>query len=283
VGKGLRSAPRDALLVAVTSRESRGWAFGFHRAMDHAGAMLGSIGASVLLALGLSSKQVFMVAGIPGIFAVLAILLGVKEAKAPDATRSSPTQRSFSWAGQPAELKRYMGVLAVFSLANSSDAFLLLKARDVGIPLTLAPILWLILHVTKAATNLVGGRLSDRIGPRRVIGMGWLVYGIIYLLFGWSFSPWQVWTLFALYGLYFGFTEGAEKSLVSEYADPSRKGGAFGLYHTVTGLLALPASLWMGLVWDRWGSSSALIACGAIAFIALLLFRSVCRPPATVT
>lgn len=281
VGKGMRSAPRDALLTAVTPPESRGWAFGFHRAMDHTGAMLGAIAASIFLAWGFETRQVFFIAAIPGIFAVLTILWGVKEEKSvsQDKPRAG-TKKFFSWTQQPQELKRYLGVLAVFTLANSSDAFLLLKAHDVGIATALAPILWIVLHLAKAITSLAGGRLSDRIGPRRVIGAGWAVYGVVYLLFGWSTQPWQVWSLFALYGLYHGLTEGAEKALVAAYAEPQRKGEAFGLYHALTGLLALPASLWMGLAWDQWGSRAAFIITAALSLAAVLFFLAACRLPA---
>jgi MFS family permease len=285
VGKGLRSAPRDALIVSVTAPQSRGWAFGFHRAMDHAGAMLGAVAASLFLAGGFQTRSVFLIAAIPGVFAVVAILMGVKsgepQGKEPASQRSPTSGKSLlsRWPSQPPPLKRYLGVLGLFTLANSSDAFLLLKAHDSGIPVAKAPILWLVLHLTKAVTNLAGGRLSDKVGPRRVIGAGWLVYGLVYLLFGWSNQVWQVWTLFALYGLYYGLAEGAEKALISEYTDASRRGEAFGLYYFVTGLLALPASVWMGFVWDRWGSRVAFFVCAGFALTACALFYTLCKAP----
>jgi MFS family permease len=270
VGKGLRSAPRDALLAAATHADSRGWAFGFHRAMDHAGAMIGALLAAGLLGLGLSVRSVFLWAAVPGLLAVITIMVAVREQPAAGPHGRGEQPGVISPRHSPV-LLRYLGVLGFFTLANSSDAFLLLKAGEAGIPLALVPILWLVLHVTKAATNLAGGRLSDRIGPLPVIRAGWLVYGLVYALFGFAGAPWQVWGLFAVYGLYHGLTEGAEKALVAHLAPPGGHGRAFGLYHALTGLLALPASLWMGMVWQHWGSRAAFLTCAVISALSVSL------------
>lgn len=274
IGKGLRTAPRDALMDAVMTSGSRGWGFGFQRAMDHGGALLGSLLASLLLFWGFKTRQVFFLAAIPGVLAVLTILIGVRERKSATKEKTTSESGSFSWSAQPAQLKRFFLVLALFTLSNSSDTFLLLRAGELGISLKLVPMLWFLLHVTKAVTNLVGGHLSDRIGALRVIRYGWLVYGIVYVLFGFAAAPWQIWALFTLYGLYHGFTEGAEKSLVASLARPDRKGGAFGIYHAIAGFAALPASLGMGWLWDQWGSRTALALAGATAVVAacLLIF-----------
>ena len=267
VGKGLRSAPRDALLASVTQADARGWAFGFHRAMDHVGAMLGSLLAMLLLALGLSTREVFLWAAVPGVLAVITILVAVKE-KSSAASDKPVEEKAQDRQRTAPELRRFLGALGLFTLANSSDAFLLLKASEAGIPLTLVPLLWLILHVTKAVTNLAGGRLSDRIGPLPVLRVGWLVYGVVYALFGFAGAAWQIWVLFTIYGLYHGLTEGAEKALVAQLAKPEGRGRAFGLYHGITGLLALPASLWMGMVWEPFGSHVAFFICAVISIIA---------------
>ena len=274
IGKGLRSAPRDALLTAATAPEVRGWAFGFHRAMDHTGALLGALAATLLLTAGLSTRQIFTVAAIPGVFAVLAIVFGVKESTNISSTRTMKRETSFAWSRLNPRLRRYLLVLGVFTLANSSDAFLLLKAHDVGIPLKLAPVLWMLLHVTKAATNLYGGRLSDRIGPLPLIRYGWLVYGAVYVLFGFASAAWQIWVLFGLYGLYHGLTEGAEKSLVAQLSEKDQRGAAFGAYHALTGLIALPASLWMGIVWQNLGSQTAFSICAVLSIAAVVMLRS---------
>jgi MFS family permease len=275
IGKGLRSAPRDALLTAATPPEIRGWAFGFHRAMDHNGAMLGALAAWLLLTAGWETKQVFMIAFLPGVLAVLSIVFGLKEEKVAPAAAATPLK--FQWRSQPVGLKRYLLVLGVFTLANSSDAFLLMKAHEVGIPVAMAPMLWIVLHLTKSLTNLAGGRLSDSIGPRRTIMMGWVWYGVVYLLFGLCHQAWQVWILFTVYGLYHGLTEGAEKALVASYADKDRRGEAFGLYHALTGALALPASLWMGWVWQVWGSQAAFIISSGRAIVGFCLLLGVVR------
>ncbi len=271
VGKGLRSAPRDALLAAATAPESRGWTFGFHRAMDHTGAMLGALLATVLLSVGLSTRQVFWVAAIPGVFAVLAILVGVRDAGNDSRNSAESTGFTLTWSQQPSQLRRYLMILTLFTLANSSDAFLLLKAGEAGIALKFIPLLWIVLHLTKAVTNLAGGRLSDRIGALPVIRGGWLVYGAVYVLFGFANAAWQVWVLFALYGLYHGLTEGAEKALVAKFASPEQKGTAFGLYHSICGIVALPASLGTGFLWEHLGSRTALVACGVVAATAACL------------
>lgn len=269
-GKGLRTAPRDALLAAVTPPDSRGWAFGFHRAMDHAGATLGALTATVLLGIGLGTRQVFLVAAIPGVFAVLTILFGVRES-ADAGSAPSPGRLILAWSRQPRRLKRFLTTLAMFTLANSSDAFLLLKAGEAGIRLEWVPLLWIVLHITKALTNLAGGRLSDRIGALPVIRGGWLLYGGVYVLFGFADAAWAIWVLFALYGLYHGLTEGAEKVLVADLAGPAGKGSAFGLYHAVGGIVALPASLLTGMLWQQYGSRTALVACGVVAATAAAL------------
>lgn len=274
VGKGLRSAPRDALLAAATDPGSRGWAFGFHRAMDHAGAMIGALLAAGLLGLGLSVRSVFLWAAVPGLLAVITIVVAVREQS--ETVLQGSAKMSVATAPRHAPgLLRYLGVLGFFTLANSSDAFLLLKAGEAGIPLALVPILWLVLHVTKAATNLAGGRLSDRIGPLPVIRAGWLVYGLVYALFGFAATPWHVWGLFTVYGLYHGLTEGAEKALVAHLAPAGGHGRAFGLYHALTGLLALPASLWMGMVWQHFGSRMAFVVCAAISVLSVSLLWAV--------
>lgn len=272
VGKGLRSAPRDTLLSAAAPPESRGFAFGFHRAMDHLGAMLGALAAMLLLHLGLGVRQVFLFAAIPGVFAVLAILYGVGEKPGPASKAKEPV-RLLHWSSQPAALRRYLVVLALFTLANSSDTFLLLKAGEAGVPLQLMPLLWIVLHLTKTVANLAGGHLSDRIGARTVIRWGWLVYGAVYALFGFATASWEIWLLFGLYGLYHGLTECAEKSLVASLSGPNEKGSAFGWYHAISGMVALPASLLTGVLWDWLGSSVALAACGATAVLAAFLFK----------
>jgi MFS family permease len=256
VGKGIRTSPRDALIADSVDPGLRGRAFGFHNAADNAGAVLGPLLAfSFLRWGGLQLRTVFLLTAIPGALAVLTLLLGVREVprtapprKAGEAGLKAPLGGRF-WA--------YLGVLLLFTLGNSTDAFLLLRAGQLGVATALIPILWALLNLVKAASNTPGGILSDRIGRRPLIVAGWLVYAAVYFLFGRAGQAWHVWALFAVYGLYFGLTEGVEKALVADLVPADRRGAAFGWYNLAIGVGALPASLLFGALWDRWGSAAA--------------------------
>jgi MFS family permease len=273
IGKGLRGAPRDALIADSVVSTIRGRAFGFQRAADHAGAMLGPLLAFALLRWGgLELRTVFLLTAIPGALAIAALLFGVKEIprSAPSEERrldlKAPLSRRF-WA--------YLGVLLLFTLGNSTDAFLLLRAGQLGVAPALIPILWAMLHVVKSISSTPGGVLSDRLGRRPLIIAGWLLYAAVYFAFGRAQVQWQAWALFAVYGIYFGLTEGVEKALVADLVAPERWGTAFGWYNLAIGLGALPASLLFGAIWDRWGSATAfdfgaLLALAAAIGMALI-------------
>jgi MFS family permease len=272
VGKGIRGAPRDALLASVVAREDRGRAFGFQRAMDHAGAMAGPILASLALVATGDLRLVFALAAVPGALAVAALVLGVRE---EGRTAAAPPPAALT-AGGPLEpgLARYLGVLAVFTLGNSSDAFLLLRAQEAGIALAAIPALWALHHLVKAAASTWAGALSDRVERRLVILLGWSVYALAYAGFALASSPPAVAGLFAFYGLFHALTEGAERALVADLAGEASRGRAFGLFHAVTGVALLPASLLTGLLWQRFGAAAALgtgAALAALAAVGLLL------------
>lgn len=279
IGKGLRSAPRDALLAAVAPPGERGRAFGFHRAMDHAGAVVGPLLASALLALTGELRLVLALAALPAILAVLALIFGVDEPPLPAPRAVSAAARE----PLPRTFRAYLVVLALFSLGLSSDAFLLLRAQDIGVPLVALPLLWTLHHVVKSATGTWGGGLSDRLGRRRVIVAGWLIYALVYLGFALAARPWQVWLLFAVYGLHFALCEGAEKALVADLAGPAASGRAFGLYHGVTGVMLLPASALLGALWQWHGALTAFGTGAALALAASLgLWFGVPEPRAAV-
>jgi MFS family permease len=256
VGKGIRTSPRDALIADSVAPGLRGRAFGFHNAADNAGAVLGPLLAfSFLRWGGLQLRTVFLLTAIPGALAVLTLLAGVREVprtapprQAGEAGPRTPLGGRF-WA--------YLGVLLLFTLGNSTDAFLLLRAGQLGVATALIPILWALLNLVKAASNTPGGILSDRIGRRPLIVAGWLVYAAVYFLFGRAGQAWHAWALFAVYGLYFGLTEGVEKALVADLVPADRRGAAFGWYNLAIGVGALPASLLFGALWARWGSTAA--------------------------
>ena len=276
VGKGLRTAPRDALLAESIPEEHRGAAFGLHRAADHSGAVAGPLLASgLLLALDGDMRTVFGLALIPGLLTVAAVAWKVREtapgAPAADAAppASAPAVPRLREMGPV--LPRYLGVLVLFTLGNASDAFLLLRAGQAGVPVALIPLLWGALHVSKAAFSVWGGRWSDRVGARRAIIAGWLVYAAVYAGFAVVDAAWQVWALFLVYGLFFGLTEGPEKALVARLAPAGLRGSAFGAYHAAIGLAALPASIVFGLVWQMFGAEQAFAMGAGIALAAALL------------
>lgn len=264
VGKGLRTAPRDALITASIAPKSRGHAFGFHRAMDHSGALIGGLLAAGLLAWGFSAREVIGWSIIPGLLAVLVIVFFVREPASPVPAKPRP---SFARKTLPPDLRRYLPITGLFALANSSDAFLLLKASQTGIPAVQIPLLWAWIHVARIGANLVGGKLSDRIGARRTVAAGWICYSGVYLLVALAHTPWHMWAILGIYGIYDGLTEGGEKSLVSHLSHIQATGTAFGAFHCLTGLAAVPASLAAGLLWDHYGSTSAFL-CGAILALA---------------
>jgi MFS family permease len=268
VGKGVRGAPRDALVALVTPVEDRGRAFGFQRAMDHAGAMLGPLLASAVLLLRPGAlRLVFALAAVPAALAVLTLVLAVRE-EAGTTPAAAPTTAT---GGRiDAGLARYLAVLAVFTLGNSSDAFLLLRAQETGIAVAAVPLVWALHHLVKTSASTWGGALSDRVGRRRAIAFGWTVYAVAYAGFAAVASPFGVVLLFAFYGLFHALSEGAERALVADLAGGPVRGRAFGLFHATTGAVLLPASLLTGFLWQRHGAAAALGTGAALAALAAL-------------
>jgi len=275
VGKGLRSAPRDAMLTESVPEEVRGAAFGIHRAADHAGAVAGPLLASALLLLMPGRmREVFAFALIPGLITVAVVVLKVRDprgaaAPAPVATEKRAVLPPFSALGPV--FPRYLGVLVLFALGNSSDAFLLLRARDLGVAVALIPLLWAALHLSKVVWSVIGGRMSDTAGPRRTIVAGWLVYAAVYGGFAAASAEWHVWALFLVYGLFFGLTEASEKSLVAAFAPAELRGSAFGWYHAVIGVSALLSSILFGILWESFGAATAFLAGAGLALAAAVL------------
>jgi MFS family permease len=296
VGKGVRSAPRDAMLASWATPTTRGKVYGFHRGMDHAGAIIGPTLASVFLFFYPDQYRVlFGLTIVPGAIAVALILLVAE----PDAEQAGPKTRAASDAaethatsimasapsmgpapsGGPVPLPRpftnFMMVLALFTLGNSSDAFLLLRLTDVAGSVHFVPLMWAGLHVVKASVSMAAGGWSDRIGRRTVITIGWLVYAVVYAGFALSTSILTLLAWFLAYGFYFGFAEGTEKALVADLAPAERRGFAFGVYNAVTGVGALAASVFFGLVWNAYGTTAAFGLGAALALVATLLLFAV--------
>ncbi len=265
VGKGIRGAPRDALIADSVDPAIRGRAFGFHRAADHAGAVVGPLLAFALLRwTEMDLRQLFLLTIIPGALSVAVLVFGVREV--PRVTEVSKQFDPHARLGR--RFWAFLGVLFIFTLGNSTDAFLLLRAADLGVDAALIPILWAMLHVVKALSSTPGGALSDRLGRKPLLIAGWLVYAGVYFLLGRAGAEWQAWALFAVYGIYFGLTEGVEKALVADLVPADRRGTAFGWYNLALGLGALPASLIFGAIWDRWGAATAFTFGAGMALVA---------------
>ncbi len=273
VGKGIRGAPRDALLAGSVAPASRGRAFGFHRAADHFGAVIGPIAAWVLLQqLHLTLRTVFMLSVVPGLLAVLTILIAVRDPAERMRTGSDVVAGSASDATpMPPRFWGVLGVLLLFTLGNSSDAFLLLRAQQLGVPIAMLPLLWAAHHVVKSLASVPGGALSDRIGRRTVLLAGWGWYAAVYAGFAVATTAAQVWMLFLAYGLYFGLVEGTEKALIADLAPDGRRGTAFGWYNATMGVAALPASVLLGTIWSARGPTMAFSVGAALAGAAMLL------------
>jgi MFS family permease len=263
VGKGVRSAPRDAMLAAWTTPTTRGKVYGFHRSMDHAGAVVGPALASLFLWFYPEQyRTLFALTVVPGAIAVALILLVHERSDDGDSPAEREARRRSmeihpSEGGLPREFTAFMLVLTLFTFGNSTDAFLLLKLTDVAGTPRFVPLMWAALHVVKATVSVVGGSWSDRIGRRTVIAAGWLVYAVVYAGFAISHELPALFAWFLLYGFYFGFAEGTERALVADLTPAGRRGFAFGVYNAVQGLGGLAASVVFGLVWSSYGATAA--------------------------
>ncbi|MDD5297513.1 MAG: MFS transporter [Rhodocyclaceae bacterium] len=271
VGKGLRTSPRDALLALTVAPSQRGLAFGFHRALDNAGAVVGPLLAAWLLAQQVPLKNVFLWAAVGGAIAV-SLALAVRE---PERGANATVHR-FSWTleGLPSRFKRYLAVLALFTLGNSSNMFLLLRARDMGLPEYQVPLLWALVSLTAALFSTPLSALSDRLGRRRLIVAGWGVYALFYLALGLMGRSWLLWPLFAFYGLFLAATEGAEKALVADMAPPEMLGTAYGWFNLTIGFMLLPASIVFGWLWQTLDPLAAFAFSAGCALLSTLLLRT---------
>ena len=288
VGKGVRSAPRDAMIADSVSQDERGLAFGFHRAMDHTGAVVGPLAGFLLVWLLANDRDnltsgdftnIFLLASIPALAAIVVVAFFVRETPVPrNAHNIHPAAPvSLSLKGFDKNFKRFLVILALFTLSNSSDAFLLLRAQSVGVSAGMIPLLWALLHVVKVVSSLFGGDLSDRLGRQRLIVAGWILYAAVYLGFAFVSQEISVWILFLIYGIYFGLVEGAEKALVADLVRPEQRGTAYGLYNLAFGITVLPASLFMGVLWSVSGPATAFTFSSMLGLSAAILLSTTVR------
>ncbi len=282
VGKGIRTAPRDALVADSTPKEMRGLAFGFNRAMDKGGAMLGLLIAALVvwlvqkttLDLTRSTFQtIVLISLVPAFLAVLSLAIGTQDV-AVSGQRAAP-KFSLRSMGKPFNI--FLVIVSIFTLGNSSDGFLVLRAQNLGISVTGILVMLAVYNLVVTLVATPAGSLSDRVGRRRLIIGGWLVYAVIYLGFALAQSAWQVWLLYVAYGLYFGMAFGTANALVADLVPENLRGTAYGTYNAVIGLLAFPSSLIAGLLWQGvggwhgFGPSAPFLFGGTLALIAALL------------
>ena len=281
-GKGIRGAPRDALLADSVPEEERGFAFGFNRAADNMGAVLGPVFAFLLVwAFAANAnaptvheyQRVFLFASIPVVLGLLVIVFFVREKHIGEHHDADPVKLTLT--GFDGNFKRFLITISLFTLSNSTDAFLLLRAVQAGIAPVVLPLLWMVLNISKVVFSLIGGNLSDKVGRKGVIIAGWTVYAAVYLGFAFVTTPWECWALFVIYGIYFGLSEGVEKAFVADMVPARKRGTAFGLYNLAFGITVFPASLLFGLVWSTAGAPTAFLASGAVSLGAIGLLTTV--------
>lgn len=272
-GKGIRTAPRDALVADVTEPAVRGAAYGLRQCLDSIGAFIGPIIALVVLTYANNDyRLVFWVALVPGIITIGLLWLGIQE----------PTQHERKAAGPPLNRQSIRGlgygfwlvfaVAMIFTLGNSSDAFILLRAKEVGVPSNLVPLALVVMNAVYAATAYPAGKLSDCIGRKTVLLLSFALYALVYAGFALCQSPWQIWILLCIYGLYLGLSQGTLLAITADRVPSDRRGTAFGLLNLSIGIGLLPASLLGGWLWDNISPQATFWAGSTFAVVALLVF-----------
>jgi MFS family permease len=275
VGKGIRGAPRDVLLARFATPTTRGRIYGFHRAMDHTGAIVGPLVATVILFFAPDRyRLLFALTAIPGAIAVALLFFVDEDAGAEPRTTEPQTTTNHELPTTnrlPGRVIALLGVLLVFGLGNSADAFLLLRLSDALGGATYVPLLWAAIHVVKASLSTWGGGLSDRFGRKHLIIAGWMIYALVYVGFALSTGAAAFIGWFLFYGIYFAFAEGAEKALIADLTPMERRGAAFGWYNAVTGIGALIASIVFGELYEHFGAPVAFMTGAALAGAAAVL------------
>ncbi len=289
VGKGIRTSPRDALIADSVGLDKRGKGFGIHRAMDTAGAVIGlAIAAIIIYAVqggGLDLSQasyrwLVIVGVVPAVLAVAVLLAFVHERGLPKHTAPKAAAEPVAPAAAfSARFKLYLAIMAVFTLGNSSDFFVILRAQDLGTSVLNITLMLVLFNVTYVATSVPAGMLSDRLGRKRLIALGWIIYALVYLGFALSTSVWHVWVLFAGYGIYYGIVEGVARAFVADLVPAERRGTAYGYYHGVVGLMLLPASVLAGWLWSVLSPAAPFYLGAGLAFLALLALLALLKEP----
>lgn len=270
-GKGVRTAPRDALIADSTAPEVRGRAYGLHRALDTAGATIGVALAFYFLTTYRGDfKPVFLWALVPAALAVAILFLAREKRASPPAKGSAAAPFSFRWSALDRRLKAFLLIVFLFALGNSSNQFLLLRAQNLGFDATTVILLYLVYNLVYALFSYPAGRLSDRVGRKRLLVTGYMIYGLVYLGFALIGQASLLWGLFAIYGLYIALTEGVEKALVADIAPQNLRATLIGLHATFVGVGLLPASLLAGFLWDTFGAAAPFYFGGGLGVLAAI-------------
>lgn len=278
LGKGLRTSARDSILLQSATSQNKGFIFGFHRAMDSMGAVFGPLIALLLLALLKENiRLVFFIAFIPAVIGVLLLIFLVKEKK--QEIHEKKFKLNFSWKNINSNLKLFFVISIIFSLGNSSDAFLILRAQNLGLTTTLVVLTYVLYNVSQTVFSTSGGQLADKIGARKVYAIGLLVFSFVYFMFGIISHPALIWILFPIYGLYISFTDGVSKAYISEFITEKESGSYFGLYQTGIAISAFFASLIGGLLWNQINPSATFFYGSIMAALAffILFFTKVLK------
>ena len=279
-GKGLRNAPRDALLADSAHPEIHGLAYGFHRAMDNAGALGGTLLAIAALSwMHWPVGEVILWSAVPGALVLLVLIFGVSEPApmaeqpaAPEAEQQK-LRAPLSWELLSPNMRRYLLVLVLFTFARASETFILLRGNELGMSLVQVLLLWATLNVCKSAASLPGGHMADALGKQRITVISWSGYALSFVLFGLVEHSSSLWFATVLYGLLIGLGEGSERALISLYADERERGTAFGWYHLAVGISAIPAGVLFGTIWHYWNAGAAFLFAGALSLLSVLLLR----------
>jgi MFS family permease len=272
LGKGVRTAPRDSLLLENATIENKGYIFGFHRAFDSMGAVIGPLLALLLLFLLKENiRLVFYIAFIPGIIAVFLLVFLVKEKKNIK-TEKKNTFVKLQWKTIHPQLKLFLCISILFALGNSSDVFLILRAKSLGFTTTLAVFAYVIYNISQTLLATPAGKLADVIGAKKVYTMGLIIFATVYFFFGLTKTSISIWFLFALYGVYIAFTDGVSKAYISEFIKKEESGTYFGAYYTLTAIATFLASVLAGVLWSKFNSSSVFFYGSTMAIIATAVF-----------
>lgn len=268
VGKGIRTAPRDSLVAGSVERNETGKSFGLHKAMDNSGAILGPLLAFFILSLKPDSfRLIFLLAAIPGLLGVIVLIYGIKEAK----KKKESLLQKFKFRDFPKRFYLFLFIIFIFTLGNSTDALLIVKANEVGVKVTFIPLVYLISSIVSVALAIPFGSLSDRIGREKLLIAGFLIYAVVYFGFGFTGNIQTIIALFALYGVHSASTDGVQKALVSDLVDKNKKGTGLGMYNALLGITLLPASLIAGLLYDKVNSSIPFYFGAATAALSAIL------------